>query len=180
MKILIADDHALFREALSQVVQQLGDEVSVLEAHDWQSTLALGRQNPDLALALIDLNMPEMVAFSGLEAFIQCAETVPVVIISASESVFDMQHAFDAGAMGFIEKSESTAVLLSALRLVLAGGVYIPRKLIHPHASGHQEREGALPFGLTPRQLEVLKAMMQGKSNPRRRSKVASISEPWL
>jgi DNA-binding NarL/FixJ family response regulator len=166
MKILIADNHALFREALVKVVQQLGDEVTVLEAHDWLTTLATGRQNPDIALALIDLSMPEMVAFSGLEAFLEGAETVPVVVISASESVFDMQRVFDAGAMGFIAKSESTAVLLSALRLVLSGGVYIPRKLIQQPASVQHERgEGAVHLGLTPRQFEVLKAMMQGKSN---------------
>lgn len=166
MKILIADDHTLFREGLRQVVQQLADEISILEAHDWQTLLTSGAQNTDLALALIDLNMPGMDAFSGLEAFFQCAETVPVVVVSASESVFDMQRAFDAGAMGFITKSETTPVILSALRLVLSGGVCVPKKLIHQTASVQHERNGAaLPFGLTPRQFEVLKAMMLGKSN---------------
>jgi DNA-binding NarL/FixJ family response regulator len=67
--------------------------------------------------------------------------------------------------MGFIAKSETLPVLLSALKLVLSGGVYIPRKLIQPGASSQPERNGALLTGLTPRQMEVLKAMMQGKSN---------------
>lgn len=166
MKILIADDHTLFREGLRHVALQLGAEISILEAHDWQTLLAIGSQNPDIALALIDLNMPGMEAFSGLAEFFHCAETVPVVVVSASESVFDMQRSFDAGAVGFIAKSETTPVILGALRLVLSGGVYVPRKLIHQPASVQHERNGAtLPFGLTPRQFEVLKALMQGKSN---------------
>lgn len=166
MKILIADDHELFREALRQAVLQLGDAVTILEAHDWQTALLLGKQNPDFSLALIDLTMPGMDAFYGLEVFVRSAQTVPVVIISASESVSDMQRVFDAGAMGFIAKSETTSVLLSALRLVLSGGLYIPRKLIQQRASLQPELNNKLyPYGLTPRQSEVLKAMMQGKSN---------------
>jgi DNA-binding NarL/FixJ family response regulator len=165
MKILIADDHVLFRAALRQVVLQLGDDVTILEASDWQTLLESGRQNPDITLALIDLNMPGMDTFSGLELFFKSAETVPVVVVSASESVADMQRVFDAGAMGFIAKSETLPVLLNALKLVLSGGVYIPRKLIQPAATSQPERNGALLTGLTPRQMEVLKAMMQGKSN---------------
>jgi DNA-binding NarL/FixJ family response regulator len=165
MQILIADDHALFREALRQVVLQLGDDVSVVETHDWQTALALGKQNPGLVLALIDLNMPGMDSFSGLDAFLRCAETVPVVVISASESVVDMQRVFDAGAMGYIAKSETTMVLLSALRLVLSGGVYVPLKLVQQPATVLPEREIASNFGLTPRQYEVLKAIIRGKSN---------------
>lgn len=165
MKFLIADDHALFREALRQVVLQLDDQASILETHDWQTTLALGKQNLDIALALIDLSMPGMDAFSGLDAFLRCAETVPVAVISASESVLDMQRVFDAGVMGFIAKSETTAVLLSALRLVLSGGVYVPRKLVQQPASLPPERESALNFGLTPRQYDVMKAIVLGKSN---------------
>ena len=128
MKILVADDHALFREGLRQMVQQLADTVSVLGAHDWQTTLAQAAQNLDLAL--IDLNMPGMETFAGLEAFLDRAETVPVVVVSASESLIDMKRALDAGAMGYIAKSEPTPVVLNALRLVLSGGIYVPPRLV--------------------------------------------------
>jgi DNA-binding NarL/FixJ family response regulator len=165
MKILIADDHVLFREALRQVVLQLGEDITILEANDWQTLLKAGQQHSDLTLALIDLNMPGLDTFTGLELFFKSAATVPVVVVSASESVADMQRVFDAGAMGFIAKSETLPVLLSALRLVLSGGVYIPRKLIQPASISQAERNGSLLAGLTPRQMEVLKAMMQGKSN---------------
>ena len=165
MKILIADDHMLFREALRQVVQQLGDDVTVLEASDWHSAVELVKHNPDIMLALVDLKMPGMQEFAGLDAFIKFAETVPVVVVSASESIFDMQRVFDAGATGFIAKNETMDVFLSALRLVLSGGFYVPQKLIQRPVYNEHRQEGTSLFGLTPRQLEVLKVLMQGKSN---------------
>ena len=166
MKILIADDHTLFREALRQVVQQLDDDVTVLEACDWLTTVEMGKQNQDISLALVDLKMPGMQEFAGLAAFIHFAETVPVVVVSGSESVFDMQRVFNAGAMGFIAKNESMDVFLSALRLVLSGGFYVPQKLIQrPVSTEQRQQEGATQFGLTPRQFEVLKALIQGMSN---------------
>jgi DNA-binding NarL/FixJ family response regulator len=165
MKILIADDHTLFREALRQVVRQLDDNVTVLEAHDWNAAVEMGKQNPDIALALVDLKMPGMQEFAGLDAFLLLTDTVPVVVVSASESVFDMQRVFDAGAMGFIAKNETMDVFLSALRLVLSGGFYVPQKLIQRPVSVESRQDGAALFGLTPRQFEVLKAMMHGLSN---------------
>ena len=165
MKILIADDHVLFREALRQVVQQLGDEVVVMEAHDWLSTVELGKNCKDITLALVDLKMPGMMDFEGLEAFMGFAESVPVVIVSASENPLDMQRAFDVGAVGFIAKNEKLDVFLSALRLVLSGGYYVPQKLIQKNLSLSSRHACEPQFGLTPRQMEVLKVMSLGKSN---------------
>lgn len=165
MKILIADDHALFREGLRQIVQPLAEEADILEAHDWQTALAHVAQEPDMALALMDLGMPGMEAFTGLKTFLDRAETVPVVVISASESVLDMKRALDAGAMGYVAKSEARPVMLSALRLVLSGGIYVPPRLVQSPLSNQSDRDSTQPFGLTPRQFEVLNALVQGKSN---------------
>jgi len=176
MKILIADDHTLFRGALSQVVQQLDDEVVVLEAPDWQVAVEMARIHQDITLALVDLKMPGMQEFSGLDAFMLLARSTFVVVVSASESVFDMQRVFDAGAMGFIAKNESMDVFLSALRLVLAGGFYVPQKLIQRPVSVEPRQSGSALFGLTPRQFEVLQAMIQGKSNKEIASQL-SLSE---
>ena len=163
MKILVADDHDLFREGLRNILLQLADEVEILEAHDWQTALTQVAANPDLAL--IDLNMPGMESFVGLEAFLALAETVPVVVVSGSENLVDMKRSLDAGVMGYISKSEHSPVVLSALRLVLSGGIYVPPKLVQTSTHSHQNLPGALPFGLTPRQYEVLKIMLRGKSN---------------
>lgn len=164
MKILVADDHALFRAGLRQVVQQLepneATATDMLEAHDWQSALAQVSAHPDLALALVDLSMPGMESFAGLAALLERAETIPVVVVSASESALDMQRVLDLGAAGYLAKSETAAVMAGALRLVLAGGVYVPPRLV---LSG--KSNGHLPYGLTQRQFAVLQALAQGKSN---------------
>ncbi|MGV8933747.1 MAG: response regulator transcription factor [Gallionellaceae bacterium] len=163
MKILVADDHDLFRKGMHHVLEQLADHVEILEAFDWQSALTLVTQNPDLAI--IDLNMPGMESFSGLDAFLRLAETVPVVVISGSENLVDMRRSLDAGVMGYIAKSEHSPIVLSALRLVLSGGIYVPPKLVQPATAGQANQSHTLPFGLTPRQYEVLQMLLQGKSN---------------
>lgn len=158
MKILVADDHALFRAGLRLVVDQL--EAEMLEAHDWQSARAAVVAQPDIRLALVDLSMPGMASFAGLADLLDCAATIPVVVVSASESVLDMRRVLDSGAAGYLAKSETAAVMLGAMQLVLAGGVYVPPRLL---LTGNGN--GLLPLGLTARQAEILRAMVQGKSN---------------
>jgi len=168
MKILLADDHTLFREGMRHVVAQLADAqaaVTVVEARDWCAALAMVVDHPDLALALVDLQMPGMESFAGLEALLQHAETIPVVVVSGSESLVDMKRVLDAGAMGYIGKSEAAAVVVGALRLVLAGGIYVPPRLVQPAGLGQTKVHGPLPFGLTPKQYAVLKELLRGKSN---------------
>lgn len=77
-----------------------------------------------------------MEACEGLQAFFDRAEAVPVVVLTASESRLDMKRALDAGAMGYIAKNETEAVMISALRLVLAGGIYVPPKLMQSSSPG--------------------------------------------
>lgn len=165
MKILIADDHALYRGALAQIVQQLAEGATALEAHDWSSALEQATRHPDLTLALLDLSMPDMESFAGLEQFLECAQFTPVVVVSASESVQDMRRALDAGAMGYIAKSEATPIILRALGLVLSGGIYIPPRLLQPRAAPPPRNNAAMPRELTPQQVKVLRAITQGKSN---------------
>ena len=168
MKILIADDHALFRSGMSQAVQQFaatGSEVHVVEAANWQSATLVLKQHPDLALALVDLNMPGMSSHEGLKGLLEAAETVPVVVVSSSDNLLDMKQSLDAGAMGFVCKHEPSQLLIGALRLVLAGGVYVPPILLQLSAKKNLKGSEQLPFGLTPRQYDVLKALVTGKSN---------------
>lgn len=166
MKILIADDHALYRKGMRDLLQQIDTgAIDFLEAGNWQAALALMAQHPDSALAVIDLNMPGAESFESLQAFINQVATVPVVVMSASESPLDMKRALDAGAMGYIGKSETAAVMISALRLVLAGGIYVPPKLIQSSSLTQPARFNGLPFGLTPRQYDVLNLVVQEKSN---------------
>jgi DNA-binding NarL/FixJ family response regulator len=162
MKILIADDHALFREGLRHILMQLDRDVTVLEAANHDATAKLLAQHQDADLALVDLNMPGREGTEALSELLAGSPTVPVVVLSASEHRRDMRRALDAGAMGFIPKSETAHVMLSAVRLVLSGGVYIPPALVKGEMS-------AAPDGgageLTPRQRDVLERLIQGKPN---------------
>lgn len=160
MKIIVADDHALFREGLCHVLRQLGDDVIILEAGDHNSALALATQHPDADVILLDLDMPGREPQVALEAMIAQAVATPVVVLSACEDVRRVRGVLDAGAMGFIPKHESARVMLSALRLVLEGGIYIPPLLMKKDQNFATHK-----VLLTPRQLEVLACLVEGKSN---------------
>ncbi len=167
MKILIADDHALFRDGLRYVLARLGDDVEILEAKDCTEALALAGSRPDLDLILLDLAMPGMDGLAGLRALRARRPSVPVVILSGSEEPTDVRQALDGGAMGFIPKSSSSSVMLSALRLILSGGVYLPPAYLARSQAGRTPiaAPSVEALGLTPRQYDVLRLLGRGQSN---------------
>lgn len=165
MQILLADDHALFREGIHLLLSGLDPGIRIVEACSFDIALARALDTPDLDIALLDLNMPGMNGVDGIARFRARVADVPLVVISASEDAGDIRRILDAGAVGYIPKSSSSQVMLSALRLVLAGGVYVPVNVLHEPADAapaHRAREGAQ---LTERQLDVLRLIVQGKSN---------------
>jgi len=166
MKILLADDHVLFRAGLIHVLRQLDNNVEVIEAGTCADALALAEAHPDLTLALLDLRMPDGDGLNAFAAIIERRSTLPVVVLSASEKRDDMQRALKAGALGFIPKATTPTVMLNALRLVLSGGIYVPPEMIHLSDSGGSAGDGdASASGLTPRQFDVLARLIEGKTN---------------
>jgi DNA-binding NarL/FixJ family response regulator len=171
MKILVADDHALIREALRHVLKDLDGNVTVLEAGDGDSACRQVNEHVDLDLLLLDLNLPGADGFATLAELRREHAALPIVILSAQEDATTMRAALDRGAMGFIPKSANNAVMLSALRLVLSGGRYVPPELLNavpgsalPDVNSSAPKSPA-ELGLTARQLDVLALMAQGKSN---------------
>jgi DNA-binding NarL/FixJ family response regulator len=173
MKILVVDDHALIREAMRGVLKELCGEATVLEAASAGQATDLAEQHPDLALILLDLKLPDR---DGIEMLGELRERYPatsVVMLSAFNDRDNVLRALDNGALGFIPKTDSREVLLGALRLILAGGTYIPPNVLArgPAADAAadklapQKRPSPAELGLTERQVEVLALMMQGKSN---------------
>lgn len=172
MKILLADDHDLFRAGLSMVLSELGADTLLIQAASLTDAIQCAQTQADLDLALLDLNMPGMNGTAGLQQFRTKFPEVPVVIVSGSDDLMDVQQVLSAGAAGFIHKSTSPSIMLSALRLVLAGGIYVP-----PHAMRHAPGKAALSAGtaghhvkgwesrLTARQMEVLRLLALGKPN---------------
>jgi len=166
MKVLIADDHSLFREGLRHVLDALGQSLTILEAADGQHTLALAQLHPDLDLLLLDLDMPGMHGFDALDVLGERYPTLAVVILSASNQRSDMQLAMDKGAMGFIPKSSTGATMISALQLVLSGNVYIPEEIYaHTVNLNRVLRDNSIEQKLTRRQREVYTLMQLGQPN---------------
>ena len=164
MKILLADDHALFREGMRHVLAQLTDDVQIVEAGHYEEVLRQTEANNDIGLALLDLHMPGKDGFAALDTLLQQFPALPIVVLSASENRTDMQRALDAGAMGFIQKSATAPVMLNALRLVLSGGIYVPPALVQG-GSEAERPSAAEAVGITPRQLEVLAYVIEGRAN---------------
>jgi DNA-binding NarL/FixJ family response regulator len=179
MKILVVDDHALIRTALRGVLSELDRDVTVLEASDCRGAFDLIEAQPDLDLVLLDLNLPGMHGLAALNDLRARHPALPVVVLSSANDRASVTQALDQGAMGYIPKLSSNKVLISALRLVLSGGIYIPPEILarwesptaaDPQAAAASGRSGPprrtpADLGLSGRQAQVLRLLLEGKSN---------------
>jgi DNA-binding NarL/FixJ family response regulator len=184
MKILLADDHVLIRSGLRNELRELGEGSEFLEAWDADTLRRVLNQHRDLDLALIDLTMPGMQGSQTISALCQDYPTVPLIVISAVDADADVRAVLRAGAAGFIPKASMAKVMLQAIRLVLAGGQYLPPQLMHmldgrerdvaPTATEAGANTAAKPAQvdaptrlalLSPRQREVFALLATGLSN---------------
>lgn len=171
MKILLIDDHALFREGMSHVLKGMPEAPEVYEAGSASEGLALADAQAPFDLVLLDLHLPEEDGFSVLQRLHIAHPILSVIVLSASEDFQDAKRALDLGAMGYIPKSATSQVMLGAIRLVLSGGIYLPPLLLSQWQSREAspstpQREVAADYeGLTARQLDVLRLLAVGKSN---------------
>jgi DNA-binding NarL/FixJ family response regulator len=173
MKFLVVDDHALIREAMRGVLKELCGEAIVIEAASAGQAADTIGQHPDLALILLDRQLPDRDGVEMLRELRERDPAISVVMLSAFSDRDNVVKALDNGALGFIPKTDSRDVLLGALRLILAGGTYIPPGVLArgpaaaPALSNAPPRRRLSPaeLGLTERQVDVLALMMQGKSN---------------
>lgn len=161
MKILIVDDHALFREGLSLLLRDLSEDVLIIEASDSVSAYAALSEHHDLDFMLLDLNIPGTDGFTILEKTNREYPTVPVAILSGSVQQEYVDKVMATSAMGFIHKNTSSKVMLGAIRLMLAGGLYTPPSETWALDAAEEKDER----GLTARQLEVLALLENGDSN---------------
>ena len=181
MHVLLIDDHALFRRGLRLMLADLDPDIRFTEAGDCAAAAALHDLQPDLVL--LDLHMPGSRGLDALMFARSTFESAPLVVLSGEEEPPLIRRAIETGAAGFVPKSSTPEVLQSALRLILAGGVYLP-----PHALRGLSSAEALPAGdampppasagaaspaspappavrFSERQHEVLQRAIQGKSN---------------
>ena len=187
MKILVVDDHVLIREALRGVFLELEADASVLEAPDCDRALRLIRQHADLDLVVIDLGLPDRDGFSLLAELRGRDPLLPIVVLSALNDRASVMRALDLGALGFIPKNGRREIMLNALQIVLAGGMYIPPEALAPRDPvslppapvAQQPADFADELHLSPRQIEVLSLMMRGMSN-KAICRALSLAEPTV
>lgn len=167
MKILVIDDHPLIQEALAHVLVELDPEVNVVQAFDASDAHAALSRYPDIDLALLDLALPGQDGFELLTELRSEWPDIPVLVLSATHDRATIEAALDRGAMGFIPKTANARILIEALRLVLSGGIYVPSERSTGEVAGFRNRPTARPeeLGLTLRQADVLKLLVQGKPN---------------
>ena len=172
LKILLADDHDLVREGLKITLAELPGPVTPLEAACATEVMQALTSHPDTRLIILDLHMPGATDLELLTDLCDAYPAIPVVVLSAEENPRVMQRAIDRGAAGFIPKSSANSVLVSALQLVLSGGVYIPSDILNNEsasatATGNSGPAGHArgPINLTERQTDVLALLADGHSN---------------
>jgi len=166
LKVLIAEDHPLFREAVVLAVRHLeGTDSQIFEAGSLDETCRLAAAVPDLDLLLLDLKMPGTQGLSGLVELRRRFPALPVVIVSATEEPRVIREAIAAGAMAYVPKSLDRASISEALQHVLAGETWQPEDgegtAAPPTGATVAERMKAL----TAQQDNILRLMVAGKPN---------------
>ena len=168
MKLLIVDDHPLLREGLAAFLGQLETDTVVLQAGDAGQALALAAQHFDLAMVVLDLMIPGLDGLSAIAEFGRIRPELPVIVLSSSEDPRDARKALAQGALGYVPKSANPNTLLSAIRLVLNGDLYLPPLLLNEPAGEHNYQRSGISAAegiLTGRQLDVLRRLSDGQSN---------------
>lgn len=156
-RILIVDDHPLYRAGLMGALRAQLADVELLGADSAEDGLRILEEAPEADLVLLDLRLPGMDGFEALSVYGARFPMVPRVLVSGSDEAPHVKRAFDLGASGFLPKSLSVTEFSAAIQLVLAGGVYVP---------GHAAAEDApAPDSLTVRQVEVLHLLAEGYTN---------------
>lgn len=166
LRIAIADDHPLIRAALASALATLAPDVQIVEAANHAETLALLAAEPSPDLLLMDLHMPGTQGIDGAREVRNRAPHVPLAIVSADDDPAAVRALVALGISGFIPKTDSAAVIASAVRLILAGGVYVPPSLVSERqAPSAARRDEAAAAGLTERQMDVIRLLARGLPN---------------
>ncbi|MBW9090048.1 response regulator transcription factor [Rhizobium wenxiniae] len=166
LKIIIADDHPLFRGALVQTLQTMATDVAIIECGEFSAALKAADEHPDADLMLLDLAMPGVSGFSGLMTLRAQFAALPVVIVSATDDSGTVRRSLELGASGFIPKSSGLDDIRNAVKTVLDGDVFVPG-----NDSGKAEDDPVLVEildrlkTLTPQQNRVLTMLAEGLLN---------------
>ena len=165
-RLVIADDHPLFRGALREAVSGMLERVDIAEAGSFDQLAELLERGGDVDLVLLDLTMPGTRGFSGLMYMRAQYPGVPVIVVSASDDPATIRRCMEFGASGFIPKTLGTDAMRAAISRVLGGGVWTPPDVDLSSASDVETAElMARMATLTPQQVRVLMMLSEGLLN---------------
>lgn len=166
-KFIVADDHPLFRAALTQALRQLAPQADIVEADNMGATADAVNRHPDADLILLDLHMPGAHGFSGLIQLRGQMPDIPVAVVSGSDEPYVVRRAIDYGASGFIPKSSSLQLIAEAVGEILDGDVWLPEALagVLEESSEEETRFAEAIASLTPQQFRVLNMLTEGLLN---------------
>lgn len=175
MKLLIADDHELFLKGLEFVLSGINDDITFVTAKNYSDIFHILKQDKNFDMILTDLAMPGSNWLEGISKIHNMMPDTPIIILSA---VFDreiVQKTIELGVSGYISKTSSNAVIMSAINLVKSGGIYIPAELLNNTIENNEIAElqqlaiakeaNDEKLVLTPRQIDVVKLLAKGESN---------------
>lgn len=165
MRILLVDDHALFREGVALLLKELDPAVQIRHASNVDEALAALDGSDGMDLILLDFILPGMQGLQALEVMRERYPDVPIVMLSSQEDQVTVLRSINLGAMGFIPKSATSSVMFEALGTVLAHGIYVPPLSLAGIAlqRSPQQRTTPADLGLTARQTQVLRLILEGK-----------------
>jgi len=168
-RVLIADDHPLFRAALVQSLSDCIKDVEVSQARDLPEVFDQLNGMDGVDLVLLDLHMPGNKGLTGLAQIRSQFPAVAVVVVSANEDPFVIRRALDQGAAGFIPKSVDLSELSEALEAVFDCREWVParlRRAVSEAGANTKEKDVSQRIAsLTPQQLRVLEMVAQGQLN---------------
>ncbi|MCB1614814.1 MAG: response regulator transcription factor [Pseudomonadales bacterium] len=164
-KIIIADDHPLFRNALCQAIKQPFPDITLLECDTISGLERTLDNNLDTDLILLDLQMPGANGFSGVILTRKSFPEIPVIVVSASEDTAIIKRAIDYGASGFIPKSSDLPTISEAIQCVLKGDIWLPIEDFEEDQANEEKEFATRVKSLTPQQLRVFMMLTKGLLN---------------
>jgi DNA-binding NarL/FixJ family response regulator len=162
MHVLIVDDHPLLIKGIEALLLELDSSVTTAGARGIEEAIQEARRRQP-QLILLDLNLPGVKDLDGLTRMREAFPEIPVVVVSANDNPEFIWQSIELGAAGYVPKDTDQALIIHALRVVLARGVYLPPQAVRPGAR-QQGASSQAPL-LSERQIAVLRGLLQGKSN---------------
>ncbi|MEN9670813.1 MAG: hypothetical protein RL018_1090 [Pseudomonadota bacterium] len=166
MRVLLIDDHALFRRGMRLMLIDLWPGADISEAESCQSALRLFPEHFDLIL--MDWHMPGMQGFEALQQIKKIFPVASLAVVSSEEDSGLIRQIIATGASGFIPKSSEPSLMIGALNLILSNGIYLPPQVLQgyaPRSEFSSKSSSEQLFGITDRQAQILQAALKGMPN---------------